>query len=91
MNSLWLQGQQWLFVLIMCMNSKIYTHYKRTNILIDDNLMNAAMIATGVKSKKEAVELGLRALVRLDRQQSIRQFKGKLKWDGDLDAMRTDG
>lgn len=63
----------------------------RTNILIDDDLMNAAMIAAGVKSKKEAVELGLRALVRLNRQQSIRQFKGKLKWDGDLDTMRTDG
>ena len=52
--------------------------------------MNAAMIATGVKSKKEAVEMGLKALVRLDRQQNIRQFKGKLKWDGDLDVMRID-
>jgi Arc/MetJ family transcription regulator len=63
----------------------------RTNIIIDDDLMSAAMIATGVKSKKEAVEMGLKALVRLNRQQSIRQFKGKLKWDGNLDVMRTDG
>jgi Arc/MetJ family transcription regulator len=77
-------------VVTMCINSKIYTHQMRTNILIDDDLMSAAMIATGVKSKKEAVEMGLKALVRLDRQQSIRQFKGKLKWDGDLDSMRTD-
>ena len=75
----------------MCINSNIHTHQMRTNILIDDDLMSAAMIATGAKSKKEAVEMGLKALVRLNRQQSIRQFKGKLKWDGDLDVMRTDG
>lgn len=78
-------------MIIMCINSNVYTHQMRTNILIDDDLMSAAMLATGVKSKKEAVELGLKALVRLNRQQSIRQFKGKLKWDGDLDVMRTDG
>ena len=78
-------------MIIMCINSNIHTHQMRTNILIDDDLMSAAMLATGVKSKKEAVELGLKALVRLNRQQSIRQFKGKLKWDGDLDVMRTDG
>jgi Arc/MetJ family transcription regulator len=78
-------------MIIMCIDSNIHTHQMRTNILIDDDLMSAAMIATGVKSKKEAVEMGLKALVRLNRQQSIRQFKGKLKWDGDLDVMRTDG
>jgi Arc/MetJ family transcription regulator len=61
----------------------------RTNILIDDDLMKAAMQATGVKSKQEIVELGLQTLVQLDRQQNIRDFKGKLHWDGDLDAMRT--
>ena len=49
--------------------------------------MSAAMIVTGVKFKKEDVEMGLKVLVRLDRQQSIQQFKGKLKWDGDLDLM----
>jgi Arc/MetJ family transcription regulator len=78
-------------MITMCIDSNIHTHQMRTNILIDDDLMSAAMIATGVKSKKEAVEMGLKALVRLNRQQSIRQFKGKLKWDGDLDVMRTDG
>jgi Arc/MetJ family transcription regulator len=57
----------------------------RTNILIDDELMEAAMQATGVRSKKETVELGLQTLVRLYQQQSIRDFKGKLQWDGDLD------
>jgi Arc/MetJ family transcription regulator len=73
----------------MCINIIINTHQMRTNILIDDELMAAAMQATGVKSKKETVELGLQTLVRLYQQQNIRNFKGKLKWDGDLDAMRT--
>ncbi len=75
---------------MMCMDIIIYTHDMRTNILIDDDLMEAAMQATGVKSKKETVELGLQTLVRLHRQQSIRDFKGKLQWDGDLDSMRSD-
>ncbi len=75
----------------MCINNTIYTHCMRTNILIDDDLMNAAMQATGVKSKKETVELALQTLVRLSKQQSIRDFKGKLQWDGDLESMRTDG
>jgi Arc/MetJ family transcription regulator len=74
----------------MCINGVIDTRHMRTNILIDDDLMEAAMLATGVKSKKDAVELGLQMLVRLHRQQSIRDFKGKLQWDGDLDEMRTD-
>jgi Arc/MetJ family transcription regulator len=74
----------------MCIDIIINTHQMRTNILIDDELMAAAMQATGVKSKKETVELGLQTLIRLYQQQNIRNFKGKLQWDGDLDAMRTD-
>ena len=62
----------------------------RTNIVIDDDLMSAAMKATGLKTKREAVELGLRTLVRLGRQEDIRRFRGKLAWDGDLEAMRND-
>lgn len=63
----------------------------RTNIVIDDALMADTLKATGLKSKREAVDLGLRTLLRLRRQQEIRQFRGKLAWDGDLDAMRSDG
>ena len=63
----------------------------RTNIVIDDALMADTLKATGLKSKREAVELGLRTLLRLRRQQEIRQFRGKLAWSGDLDEMRTDG
>ena len=62
----------------------------RTNIVIDDKLMNAAIKATGAKTKREAVELGLRTLVQLKKQQQIRGVRGKLKWLGDLDQMRSD-
>ena len=62
----------------------------RTNIVIDDQLMEDAMRLTGVKTKREAVELGLRTLLRLRQQDQIRRLRGKLPWTGDLDAMRTD-
>jgi Arc/MetJ family transcription regulator len=62
----------------------------RTNIVIDDKLMRDTLRATGLKTKREAVELGLRTLLRLKRQGEIRRLRGKLEWQGDLDAMRTD-
>ena len=62
----------------------------RTNIVIDDRLMKETLRLTGLKTKREAVELGLRTIVRLRKQEAIRSFRGKLKWQGDLDAMRTD-
>ncbi len=61
----------------------------RTNIEIDDNLMANALEATGLSTKKEAVELGLKALIKLNKQASIRALRGKLKWEGNLDEMRT--
>ena len=62
----------------------------RTNIVIDDKLMREALRATGLQTKRDAVEEGLRTLVRLQKQEEIRQFRGKLTWRGDLDAMRSD-
>ena len=62
----------------------------RTNIVIDDELMARVMKATGIRTKREAVELGLKALLRLKQQESIRDFRGKLDWEGDLDEMRID-
>jgi Arc/MetJ family transcription regulator len=62
----------------------------RTNIVIDDELMQESLRATGLKTKREAVEEGLRTLVRLQKQADIRKFRGKLQWKGDLDAMRRD-
>lgn len=62
----------------------------RTNIEIDDKLMKDALKATGAKTKKEAVELGLKTLVQLLAQEKARELRGKIAWEGDLDAMRTD-
>ena len=63
----------------------------RTNIVIDDQLMRDTLRATGLKTKREAVEEGLRTLLRLTRQSQIRRVRGKLHWEGDLGAMRTGG
>lgn len=62
----------------------------RTNIVIDDKLMRAALRATGLKTKREVVELGLRTLLQLDQQAKVGNYRGKLMWEGDLDEMRTD-
>ena len=62
----------------------------RTNIVIDDKLMNETLRLTGLKTKREAVELGLQTLLRLRQQEEIRGFRGKLDWQGDLEFMRTD-
>ena len=62
----------------------------RTNIVIDDALMKSALRVTGLKTKREAVELGLRTLLQLRQQAEIKRFKGKLDWQGDLEAMRSD-
>jgi len=62
----------------------------RTNIVIDDKLMRDTLKATGARTKREVVELGLRTLLRLRQQEAIRGWRGKLDWQGDLDAMRTD-
>ena len=62
----------------------------RTNIVIDDKLMAQALKASGAKTKKEAVELGLKTLLQFSRQSEVRRLRGKVKWEGDLEAMRTD-
>lgn len=62
----------------------------RTNIVIDDNLMAEALKSSGLTTKREAVEEGLKVLIKLKKQENIKAFKGKLSWEGDLEAMRTD-
>jgi Arc/MetJ family transcription regulator len=62
----------------------------RTNVVINDRLMEDALKTSGIKTKKDVIEEGLKLLVRFNRQKSIRQLRGKIKWDGDLNAMRTD-
>jgi Arc/MetJ family transcription regulator len=62
----------------------------RTNIVINDRLMDEALKLTGVKSKREVVELALKTLIQLKQQTQIKAYRGKLQWDGDLESMRTD-
>ncbi|HQV23311.1 MAG: type II toxin-antitoxin system VapB family antitoxin [Moraxellaceae bacterium] len=52
----------------------------RTNIVIDDSLMSDALKVTGLKTKKEAVEQGLKMLIKLHQQQAIKAYRGKLTW-----------
>jgi len=59
------------------------------NIDIDDKLMNDTLKATGLKTKKDVVELALKTLLALHDQAEIRHFHGKLQWEGNLDDMRS--
>ena len=61
----------------------------RINVVIDDQLMAEALRATGYATKEEAVEQGLKLLVQLSKQQGLRKLRGKIKWEGDLDDMRS--
>lgn len=62
----------------------------RTNIIIDDSLMAEALGVSGYTTKKETVEEALKLLIALKKQSKIRNFRGKLQWEGDLNKMRTD-
>ncbi len=62
----------------------------RTNIEIDESLIKEAMTASGLTTKKAAVEEGLRLIISLKKQEGIKSLRGKVKWEGDLDKMRTD-
>jgi Arc/MetJ family transcription regulator len=62
----------------------------RTNIVIDDKLMSVALKTSGLKTKKEVVEEGLRLLVKVKNQSELKKLRGKLKWEGSLEEMRQD-
>lgn len=62
----------------------------RTNIVIDDELMSSVMSLTGIRTKREAVEMGLKTLLKLEKQANIKKYRGKLDWSGDLSELRTD-
>ena len=87
--------QNYIFTII---NSDVYntakhTHRRqemRTNVVINDNLMASALKVSGFKTKKDAIEEGLRLLVQMNSHKEIKQFRGKLKWSGNLNEMRMD-
>ena len=62
----------------------------RTNIVIDDELMDEALRHSGAPTKKAAVEEGLRLLIQTRRQAGLRRLRGKVRWEGDLYRSRTD-
>jgi Arc/MetJ family transcription regulator len=62
----------------------------RTNVVIDDQLLAEAQQLTGLPTKRAVIEEALRTLVRLKAQAQIRELRGQLQWEGDLDALRRD-
>ena len=60
----------------------------RTTIAIDDELIQEAMKATGLTTKKAVVEAGLHLLIKVKAQTNIRRLRGKIKWEGNLDERR---
>lgn len=62
----------------------------RTNIVIDDKLMSVALKTSGLNTKREVVEEGLRLLVKVKSQSKLKKLRGKLKWEGNLEEMRMD-
>jgi Arc/MetJ family transcription regulator len=61
----------------------------RTNIVIDDDLIEQAMKVTGLPTKKAVVEAGLQLLIQVKAQTGVRRLRGKVKWQGNLDDLRS--
>ncbi len=62
----------------------------RTNIVIDDALMEEAKAVSGLRTKREVVERALRTLIRVRRQEDILELRGNIRWEGNLDEMREE-
>jgi Arc/MetJ family transcription regulator len=60
----------------------------RTNVVLDDQLMSRALRSSGCRTKRSAIETGLRLLVQVNSQRRLRTLKGRIGWDGNLDEMR---
>lgn len=60
----------------------------RTNIVLDENLIEQARQLTGIKTKRELIHEALRMLIQLKRQNEVRNLRGKLHWEGDLETQR---
>lgn len=69
----------------------ITRRYKmRTNIVLDDNIMKTALEIGGLKTKKATIENALKLFIQIKGQKKIKELKGKIKWEGDLEDMRRD-
>ncbi len=63
---------------------------KRTNVLLDEKLVNDCIKATGIKTQKALIDHALRELLRHEKQIKILELKGRINWDGNLDDWRQD-
>ena len=61
---------------------------KRTNVVLDEKLVNDCIKATGIKTQRALIDHALRELLRHEKQSKLLELKGKINWDGDLDASR---
>ena len=62
----------------------------RIKVVIDEDLMDEALKVTGLKTKRQAIEEGLRLLVRTRRKARVRRLRGALRWEGSLEDIRRD-
>lgn len=62
----------------------------RTNIVINDQLLEEALEASGLSTKRAVVEEGLRLVIAMKKQEQVKLFRGKISWEGDLNQLRTD-
>jgi Arc/MetJ family transcription regulator len=60
----------------------------RTNVFLDDSLVSQGLKMTGLRTKRELVDLALRELVRKENQKSILALEGTIRWEGNLDEVR---
>ena len=60
----------------------------RTNVVLDDKLISECQKVTGIKTRRALIDLALRELLRRERQKKLLELKGKVTWEGDLDAWR---
>ncbi len=60
----------------------------RTNIVVDDKLVEKGMKYTGIRTKKDLVDFALRELIKRKERKRILALKGKLRWEGNLEEMR---
>jgi Arc/MetJ family transcription regulator len=61
---------------------------KRTNIVLDERLVQQGMKITGIMTRRALVHRALQELVRREKQMDLLALEGKIKWTGNLNAMR---
>jgi hypothetical protein len=61
----------------------------KEDFIINEKLIEEAINITGFQNKQEVIELGLKTLIKLKQQEKIKNYRGKLKWEGNLEGIRT--